>query len=126
MLKVVEPISNRVLLSDGLEADAEGYKLENGIEVQYIGGKWVDYKDREYTAVQMGSIVGFNQKATIDEISPYGEYNRAVGGDRVPSELIPEGHTEESLYRECIKLGVCWEELLSSYVEGDLVTRVHW
>lgn len=126
MLKVIEPISSRVLLSDGLEIDTEGYRLENGSEVQCIGGKWVDFEDHEYTPVQMGSIVGFNQIATTDELSPYGEYNRALGGDRIPSELIPEGDTEEGLYRECILRGICWEELLSSYVEGNLITRVHW
>lgn len=126
MLKVIEEISSRVFLSDGLEADTEGYKLENGLEVQYIGGKWVDYEDHEYTPVQIGSIVGFNRIATTDELSPYGEYNRALGGDRIPSKLIPEGDTEDGIYAECLQRGISWEELLSSYVEGNLITRVHW
>ncbi len=126
MLKVIEEISSRVLLSDGSEADTEGYRLENGLEVFYIGGKWVDPSDNEYTPVQIGSIVGFNRIATTDELSPYGEYNRALGGDRMPSKLIPEGDTEDGIYAECLQRGISWEELLSSYVEGNLITRVHW
>lgn len=66
MIRIAEPISNRVyyLPEDGgypLDLCAEGYRLENGVEVVYIGGKWEDYKSNEYIPVeQEGEFIGFN------------------------------------------------------------------
>lgn len=67
MLKVVEPLRNRVSYTpegggDPVNICTEGYRLENGLEVQYIGDKWVDYNEHEYTAIDNnGSITGFVQ-----------------------------------------------------------------
>lgn len=65
MLKVLEPINNRVYyIPEGEDAPidicVEGYRLENGINVQYIGCKWLDFKDKEYTPIYADNeIVGF-------------------------------------------------------------------
>jgi hypothetical protein len=42
------------------EICTEGYRLEDGSEVQYIGGKWVDSAKHEYTPVERGTVIGFN------------------------------------------------------------------
>lgn len=63
MYKVKEPISYRNYAFNGdqpIEICVEGYRLENDVEVMYIGGKWVDFDENEYTAVIMGEIVGFS------------------------------------------------------------------
>lgn len=145
MLKVIEEISNRVLLSDGLEADTEGYRLENGLEVQYIGGKWVDPSDNEYTPVSIPStdstakkrIIGFVRRDTLNDVdkellrrdpegAAYVEYERRVGGEQIglsvptgyPSRVqayLDEGGSLEGLYRELTELGVTWYEYFSTY-----------
>lgn len=67
MLRIVYPVSNRVYyLPEGggapVDMCAEGYRLESDIEILFIGGKWVDYKDNEYTPVEAGAeIIGFNK-----------------------------------------------------------------
>lgn len=122
--------------------------------MQYIDGKWVDTKKREYTAVTMGKIVGFNRKNTLKKIdkqllsqSPEGrayvEYNMRIGGDNLGLEVpwgyppsvqryLDEGHTVKEIYEECIQLGISWEERFSCYIENDpsvcdsYVVEVHW
>lgn len=75
--------------NEPIELCVEGYRLDNDVEVMYIGGKWLDYAENEYTPVTIGKIVGFNCKNTLDKEllskSPEGrayiEYNERIGGD---------------------------------------------
>ena len=67
MYKIKEPMSYRNYAfnkKEPLEICVEGYRLENDIEVMYIGGKWVDFKGNEYTEVTSGELIGFNRKDT--------------------------------------------------------------
>ena len=65
MLKIIEPTNNRVyyIPNDGeapIDICVEGYRLENDVNVQYIGGKWLDFKDVEYIPkYEDDEIVGF-------------------------------------------------------------------
>lgn len=139
MLKIIEPISLR---NYGVNADnepieicIEGYRLENDINIMYIGNKWLDYEDNEYTEVKIHKeLIGFNEKNTLDKIdkellrhSPEGrayvEYNEKIGGECIGLE-VPNGYPEpvynileaggtiEEIYKECIQRGISWEELL--------------
>lgn len=144
MVKVKEPICLRnygFSENNPIELCIEGYRLENGLEVMYINGKWMDSKENEYTAVTMGEIVGFNRKNTLTKHdkqilnqSPEGrafiKYNELIGGDNLglnvpwgypPSvqDYLDEGHTIEEIYRECIKAMISWEERFSCYIESD-------
>ena len=65
MLKIKEQLNSRVYhISEG-ESDAtdiciEGYILDNGVSVQYIKCKWLDFNDNEYTPVYNNDeIIGF-------------------------------------------------------------------
>lgn len=144
MYKIKEPMSYRNYAyseKEPLEICVEGYRLENGVEVMYIGGKWVDFKENEYTAVTIGELIGFNRKNTLTKankqilrLSPEGkayiEYNKRIGGESIglnvpygyPSRVqdyLDEGHTIEEIYRECIQRGISWEERFSCYIEND-------
>ncbi len=156
MYKTKEPMSYRNYAyseKEPLEICVEGYRLENDIEVMYIGGKWVDFKGNEYTAVTIGELIGFNRKNTLTKVdkqllklSPEGkayvEYNELIGGDNIGLNVpwgypprvrayLDEGHTIEEIYRECIQRGISWEERFSCYIENDptvcdsIVVEIH-
>ena len=99
--------------------------------------KWKDRYNREYTQVHIaGKLVGFNLKNSLTEIDKrmlqeisgadpqsievsYIDYNREVGGEPfgfttgMPVEADPDKYGGISeMYRECIRRGVAWEELL--------------
>lgn len=144
MYKIIEHISLRnygFSEDKPIEFCVECYKLDNGVTVQYIDGKWVDAKKKKYTAVHIGQVVGFNKKDTLDKTdkeflkqSPEGrayvEYNEQIGGDNlglnVPwgypprvQRYLDEGHTLEEIYRECIYKGISWEEMFNCYIDND-------
>ena len=61
MLKVKELIMFRTY-SLNIEICVEGYELENGIIVQYLGGNWQDQKGNIYTSVSLdGDVIGFEK-----------------------------------------------------------------
>lgn len=93
--------------------------------------------NREYTPVHIaGELVGFNLKDSLEksdkkmlqELSgtdpqsigaSYLDYNREVGGEAfgfttgMPIEADPEKYGGiAKMYRECIRRGIAWEELL--------------
>ena len=139
MLKIIEPT---MLRNYGLNVDnepielcTEGYKLENGVDIMYISGKWLDYADNEYTEVKLHKeLIGFNEKNMLDDVdkemlssSPEGrayvKYNEIIGGERIGLEvlngylepvyaILEAGGTIEGIYKECIQKGISWEELL--------------
>ncbi len=99
--------------------------------------KWRDRHNREYTPVHIaGVLVGFNLKDSLEksdkkmlqELSgtdpqsiggSYLDYNREVGGEAfgfttgMPKEADPEKYGGiAKMYRECIRRGMAWEELL--------------
>lgn len=99
--------------------------------------KWRDRHNREYTPVHIaGELVGFNlkdslggnDKKMLQELSgtdpqsiaaSYLDYNREVGGEAfgfttgMPIEVDPEKYGGiAKMYRECIRRGIAWEELL--------------
>ncbi len=141
MYKVLEPLSFRVYTLEAGDICVEGYKLADDREVMYLNGKWVDFKDREYTPVTIERIIGFNQKNSLSKVDikilsstpegkAYVEYNKRIGGDilglEVPNgypppvqEYLDKGHTLEELYRECIEAGVSWEERFSWYYRDN-------
>lgn len=149
MLRIAEEISSRVYGFDNegnpIELSEEGYRLSDGSEVLYRGGKWVDAEEHEYSPVYVGNtdtqaakrLLGFVQRDTLSDVdkkilssSPegaaYAEYERLIGGERiglsVPTgypprvqEYLDEGGTLERLYRELIELGITWYEYFSTY-----------
>ena len=99
--------------------------------------KWRDRHNREYTPVHIaGVLVGFNLKDSLEksdkkmlqELSgtdpqsiggSYLDNNREVGGEAfgfttgMPKEADPEKYGGiAKMYRECIRRGMAWEELL--------------
>lgn len=62
-----------------------------------------------------------------EEGRKYLEYNDKVGGEPL-GLIIPFGYPEGveemggviAVYNECIKQGVCWEDLLSFHVPNDV------
>lgn len=148
MHRISEKLLLRMLDNTGgepLELCSEGYRLTNGAEVLYEGGKWLDREGHEYTSVSIPNtdstiskrLIGFVQRDTLGaadkellsrspEGAAYVRYNELIGGERIglsipvgyPYEVqryIDEGHTLEEIYEECIRAGITWYELFSLY-----------
>jgi len=123
--------------------ETEYYTLSSRRKVvwEYKSQTWKDRHNREYTAVFIGSIVGFNRKNTLSKSdkeilsqSPEGKayvaYNEKIGGDNIGlnvpwgyppriQEYLDKGHTVEEIYRDCIKEGISWEEMFSCYIDSS-------
>lgn len=60
----------------GVLPAGSGYRLLDGSEVSYRGGKWLDHEGHEYSAVSVGNtdsgaakrLLGFVERNTLDEI----------------------------------------------------------
>lgn len=140
MYKVVKHFTEPVVDPETKEEyERESYTLSRKRRVSWDikDQKWKDRYNREYTQVHIaGKLVGFNLKNSLTEIDKrmlqeisgadpqsievnYIDYNREVGGEPfgfttgMPVEADPDKYGGISeMYRECIRRGVAWEELL--------------
>lgn len=140
MYKVVRHFIERVTDQETKEQyERESYTLSSKRRVSWDtkSRKWKDRHNREYTPVHIaGDLVGFNLKNSLAEadkkrlqeisgadpqsiVASYIDYNREVGGKPfgfttgMPLEADPEKYGGiAKMYRECIRRGITWEELL--------------
>ena len=140
MYKVIKHFTESVVDPETKEQyERESYTLSSKRRVIWDAKsqKWRDRHNREYTPVHIaGKLVGFNLKDSLAEedkkllravsgadprsiAASYLDYNREVGGEPfgfttgMPIEADPEKYGGiAKMYRECIKRGVTWEELL--------------
>lgn len=156
MLRIFEKLNYRMYKADtDIEACEDGYRLSDGTEVVYEGGKWLDHKGNEHPSVAIPStdgsrtIIGFVRRDSLSEAekrllsktpegAAYVRYNELIGGESVsmpsgyPVEIqsyLDEGHTIEEIYDECIAAGITWYERFSIYSVEDnpeLIERVMW
>ncbi len=111
----------------------EEYLLENSAVIHFDPSAecWKDQQEHECEAVIIGGeLAGFSFKRLIDDVDrqiyamteeglTYLEYNRRIGGEPfgftigMPIEADPDKYGGiAEMYRECIRLGITWEELL--------------
>ena len=147
MYKVVKHFIESIVDPETKEQyESESYTLSSKRRVIWDAKsqKWRDRHNREYTPVHIaGMLVGFNLKDSLAEedkkllravsdadpqsiAASYLDYNREIGGEPfgfttgMPIEADPEKYGGiAKMYRECIKRGVTWEELLQWNGKSD-------